>query len=227
MVRGIGKEKVILENKGQLGCSTCSFKSEIPGGTLNTGGRGGLIYLKEICRKSSPAGSVISYQLNQVRGKAQKRGFKTGEITGFLYVIRRYKYREHHRGVEGQGEEERMEPSPRTQAARRPWINPYTGIVELASSPGHKSSDSILKKDRLQLSSQETVEAREPESRTQDPRRWRIKSYTGIVKLASPPGHKSSDTNMYMYRTKYHTQDGNKMKGTNPMKNKDVPKSTG
>ena len=43
-VRRIGEEKEILENKGQLGYSEFSFKSEIPGGTLNTGGGGWLIF---------------------------------------------------------------------------------------------------------------------------------------------------------------------------------------
>ena len=100
----------------------------------------------------------------------------------------------------------------------RQRIKPYTGIVELASPPGHNSSDSVQKKDQLQLSSQEAVEKQVHESRVQDPRRLRITSYTGIVELASSPGHMSSDNSVHMYRVKHHTQDGGEITGTNSMK---------
>ena len=102
--------------------------------------------------------------------------------------------------------------NPWTQDARSSSINPYTGIVELASSPGHQSSDCALKRNQIQLSFQGEVPDADP--RTPDSRRQRINPYTGIVKLASAPGHTSSDSNVQLNSPKLDTQDWDEIRGT-------------
>ena len=196
-VRRIGEGREIIDNKGLLSYSEFSFKSEIPGGTLNTGRRAGRILHTESCRKSSPAGSVISNQPNQVRGRDKCKEYCSREEEDQLQLT---------------PQECEDGSNPRTWDMRRPRINLYTGIVELASSPGHTSSDSTQIKDQLQLNPQGEEDA--PSTRTWDTRRSRIKLYTGIVELASSAGHKSSSTSIQLNRAKHPTQEGREVRGS-------------
>ena len=102
--------------------------------------------------------------------------------------------------------------NPRTWDMRRLRINQYTGIVELASSPGHTSSNSTQIKDQLQPNPQGEENA--PNPRTRDTRRPRIKLYTGIVELASSAGHKSSSSSIQLNRAKPPTQEDREVRGS-------------
>ena len=59
-------------NKGQFEGSEYKVNREVPGGTLNTGGRGGLNFFRKDWRKASLAGSIVNYKPMLV-GKETKR----------------------------------------------------------------------------------------------------------------------------------------------------------
>ena len=186
-------------------CCEYIVKNVPPGGTLNTGGGGGLIFYTKDCKKASPAGSLFNYKHCQMGTYSSDR---KRERTENLFVTYKINYREDFQATDV----ENAGLNPCTQDARSSSINPYTGIVELASSPGHQSSDSALKRNQLQLSFQGEVPDADP--RTPDPRRQRINPYTGIVELASAPGHKSSDSNVQLNSPKLDTQDWDEIRGT-------------